>query len=69
MELGLSSANWALTFFFSTVVTITVSWTEIPGCSLRGGSGTRTALHPGPLSTIADKKYLYIFIITYLHLY
>lgn len=50
MELGLPSANRALTFLLGTVVAVAVCRTEVPRRSLRRGSGARAALHPGPLA-------------------
>lgn len=51
MELGLPSANRALTFVFSTVVAVAVCRAEVPRRSLGRGSGARAVLQPGPLTT------------------
>lgn len=51
VELGLPSANRALTFVFAAVVAVAVRWTKVPRCSFGRGPGAWAALHPGPLST------------------
>lgn len=55
MELGLPSANWALTFVLSTVVAVAVCRTEVSRHSLGRWSGARAALHPGPLTTKRER--------------
>ncbi len=62
VELGLPSANRALTFLFRTVVAVAVRRTKVPRCSLRRGSGARAALHPGPLATKARGELLQKYI-------
>lgn len=55
MELGLPSANWALTFVLSTVVAVAVCRTEVSRHPLGRWSGARAALHPGPLTTKRER--------------
>lgn len=55
MELGLPSANWALTFVLSTVVAVAVCRTEVSRHPLGRWSGARAALHPGPLTTKKER--------------
>lgn len=55
MELGLPSANWALTFVLSTVVAVAVCRTEVSRHPLGRWSRARAALHPGPLTTKRER--------------
>lgn len=56
VELGLPSANGALTFVFAAIVAVAVGRAKVSRRPLWGGPGARGALHPRSLPTKTQKN-------------
>lgn len=60
MELGLPSANRALTFVLGTVVAVAVDRAVVPALGRGAGQAGGAALHPGSLTAEGGKRRLLV---------